>query len=256
MSSAFDLSAIPALLNYDTAVDWPVRLALEGPFLRDALAGAPSQRVLDLGAGTGEHANWLAAEGFSVVGIEGVKERWELARSRALPNVQHLLGDLGAVEAMVRGHFGAALCLGNTLPALLGVEALSRMLVGLRRRLLPGGVVVAQQVNYDALIANEVRDLPERRLRQGDQQLVFRRALELRPDGVVGATETVFHQRTGDATEPGLVHRRHLYQQGWRYRELQTLFDVAGFRRVEVFAGFAREAFDPDASEELVLLAT
>src|SRR5436190_2169573 len=140
-----DLFAIPALHNYDTAVDWPERIAREGPFLRSVLARAPSRRILDLGSGTGEHVHWLAAEGFTAVGIEGVKERWEVAKSHGVPNAEHLIGDLGAVEAMVRGQFGAALCLGNTLPALIGVEAAARMLVGLRRRLLPGGLFIAQQ---------------------------------------------------------------------------------------------------------------
>src|SRR5436190_11972778 len=118
-----DLFAIPALLNYDTAVDWPERLAREGPFLLRVLEPAPSRRILDLGSATGAQAAWLAAQGFSVVGIEGVKERWEVARGRAAPSPEHLIGDLGAVEAMVRGQFGGALCLGNTLPALVGVEA-------------------------------------------------------------------------------------------------------------------------------------
>ncbi|MEO7972327.1 MAG: hypothetical protein ABIU84_01970, partial [Thermoanaerobaculia bacterium] len=46
--------AIPTLVNYDSAVDWPARLALEGPFLLAALAAAPSRRVVDLGSATGE----------------------------------------------------------------------------------------------------------------------------------------------------------------------------------------------------------
>ena len=130
--------AIPALLNYDSAVDWRARIEREGPFLLGALADAPSRRVVDLGSGTGEHARWLAGQGFEVVGIEGVRERWELAKELAVPGVEFLIGDLGAVEAMVRGQFGAALCLGNTLPALIGAEAVSRMFIGLRRRFLPG----------------------------------------------------------------------------------------------------------------------
>ena len=250
----FDLSTIPALLNYDSAVDWTHRLALEGPFLRRALAAAPIRRIVDLGAGTGEHAHWLAGQGFTVVGIEGVKERWEVARAAAPAGVQHLLGDLGAVEAMVRGHFGAAVCLGNTLPAVLGTEALSRMLVGLRRRLLPGGVLVAQQVNYDGLYRRQARELPERVLSLGDDQLVFRRALDLRADGVVGVSETAFHRR-GDQPAAA-VHQRHLFQQGWRQHELQTLLDVAGFREVAFFGGFAGETFDLDSSAELLLRAS
>ena len=82
--------AIPRLLNYDSAVDWRSRLAREGPFLLGALAGAPSRRIVDLGSGTGEHARWLGHQGFEVVGIEGVRERWELAKQFAVPGVEFL----------------------------------------------------------------------------------------------------------------------------------------------------------------------
>ena len=248
-----DLFAIPALLNYDTAVDWPERLAREGPFLLRVLEPAPSRRILDLGSGTGEHAAWLAAQGFSVVGIEGVKERWEVARGRAVPNTEHLIGDLGAVEAMVRGQFGGALCLGNTLPALVGVEAVSRMLVGLRRRLLPGGVFLGQQLNYDRILGKGLRALPERRVAADDGELVFERALTPQDDGVVGVTERISLRVPEDADR--LLHQRHLFQQGWRHAELLTLLDVAGFRSVEVSGGFGGEAFDLETSEELVVVA-
>ncbi|MEO8502387.1 MAG: class I SAM-dependent methyltransferase [Acidobacteriota bacterium] len=251
-----DLAAISPLFNYDTAVDWTARLEREGPFLVSALRGAPSERVLDLGSGTGEHANWLAERGFTVVGIEGVKERWEVAKSRAVANVQHLAGDLGAVEAMVRGHFGAVVCLGNTLPALIGVETISRMFVGLRRRLLPGGVFVGQQLNYDALAPGELTRLPQRRLAVEGGELVFERQLELRAEGVVAVTETVHRRQSGGEGGGELVHQRQLFQQGWRHQELLTLLDVAGFRRVEVFGGFASQPFDLAASAEMVLLAT
>jgi SAM-dependent methyltransferase len=248
-----DLFTIPALLNYDTAVDWPARLTREGPFLLRVLEPAPSRRLLDLGSGTGEHAHWLAAQGFSVVGIEGVKERWEVARHRAVPGTENLVGDLGAVEAMVRGQFGGALCLGNTLPALVGVEAVSRMLVGLRRRLLPGGIFVAQQLNYDRIFAQDLRALPERRMADDGGELVFERDLAPREDGVVGVTERVVLR--APAGTDRVLHQRHLFQQGWRHAELLTLLDVAGFRSVEVVGGFGGEAFDLESSAELVIVA-
>jgi SAM-dependent methyltransferase len=251
--------AIPALLNYDSAVDWRARLAREGPFLLGALAGAPSRRLVDLGSGTGEHARWLAGQGFEVVGIEGVRERWELARQFAVPGVEFLIGDLGAVEAMVRGQFGAALCLGNTLPALIGAEAVSRMFIGLRRRFLPGGVLVLQQWNYDGLARRGVRELPERRLPQADGELLFRAALAFEDDGVNTVTERVFHCPAGEssaASEPRLLHERHRYLQGWRHAELLTLLDVARFREIQCYGGFAGEPFDLDLSEELVLVAS
>lgn len=250
-----DLTTIPALLNYDTAIDWPARLEREGPFLLRALEAAPSRRVLDLGSGTGEHADWLAAQGFAVVGIEGVKERWDVARSRATPNVEHLLGDLGAVEAMVRGHFGAALCLGNTLPALLGAEAVSRMLIGLRRRLLPSGVFVARQLDFDRIRHADIRELPERRLSTGDGDLLFRRTLAPRADGVVGVSDTVLLRLSGDETQGTVVHQRNLFQQGWSKEELLTLLDVARFGRVDLTDSNAAESSAAAEAPELTLIA-
>ncbi|MEO8196519.1 MAG: class I SAM-dependent methyltransferase [Thermoanaerobaculia bacterium] len=254
-----EIAAIPALLNYDSAVDWRARLAREGPFLVGALAGAPSRRIVDLGSGTGEHARWLAGQGFEVVGIEGVRERWELARQLTVPGVEFLIGDLGAVEAMVRGQFGAALCLGNTLPALIGAEAVSRMFIGLRRRFLAGGVLVLHQWNYDGLARRDVRELPERRLPQVDGELLFRAALDLDADGIATVTERVFHlglHAGGEEAEPRMLHERHRYLQGWRHAELLTLLDLARFLEVQCYGGFAGEPFDLDLSEELVLVAS
>lgn len=254
-----DLPAFPALLNYDSAVEWPARLAREGPFLLGALARAPSRRIVDLGSGTGEHARWLAGQGFEVVGIEGVRERWERAKQLAVPGVEFLIGDLGAVEAMVRGQFGAALCLGNTLPALIGAEAVSRMFIGLRRRFLPGGVLVLQQWNYDGLASRNVRELPERRLAQADGELRLRAEVALDADGIATVTERVLHLALaagGAAAAPRLLHERHRYLQGWRHAELLTLLDVARFRDIRCHGGFAGEPFDLDLSEELVLVAS
>ncbi len=249
-------------MNYDSAVDWPARLAREGPFLLGALAAAPSRRVVDLGSATGEHARWLAGRGYEVVGIEGVKERWELARRFSVPGVEFLIGDLGAVEAMVRGQFGAAICLGNTLPALIGAEAVSRMFIGLRRRFLAGGVFVLQQWNFDGLARRGVRELPERRLPQAEGELLFRAALELDAEGIATIHERTFQLNSppGEVDsppgEPRLLHERHRYLQGWRHDELLALLDLARFSTVRVHGGFAGEPFDIDLSQELVLVAS
>ncbi len=251
-----DALPIPALLNYDSAVDWPERLEREGPFLLGALGEAPSRRVVDLGSGTGEHARWLAGKGFEVVGIEGVRERWERAKELAVPGVEFLIGDLGAVEAMVRGQFGGALCLGNTLPALIGAEAVSRMFIGLRRRFLPGGVLVLHQWNFDGLARRDVRELPERRLPLGGGELLFRAALVLEADGIATVTERVLRRPAAGSSDPVLLHERHRYLQGWRHGELLTLLDLARFREVQCYGGFAGEPYDRDLSAELVLVAS
>jgi len=75
------------------------------------LAGATSRRVLDLGCGDGHHARQLAKQSYDVVAIDASEPVIEHAKDEpGNENVEFLLGDMGAVERMIRGHFGAALC--------------------------------------------------------------------------------------------------------------------------------------------------
>ena len=57
-------------LSYRHLIDWGPRIEREAPFLRRCLEAAPEKRVVDLGCGTGEHAAFLASEGWDVLGVD------------------------------------------------------------------------------------------------------------------------------------------------------------------------------------------
>ena len=59
-----------ARFDYSRLIAWDERLNREWPLFEELFAKAPSNRILDLGSGTGEHARFLASKGFDVTGVD------------------------------------------------------------------------------------------------------------------------------------------------------------------------------------------
>ena len=107
------------------------------------------KRLLDLGAATGGHARAFADRGWDTLGIELNREMAQVAASRA-----HVVeGSMLDADTIVRTDygisvkFGAALCLGNTLPHVspASVPAFFSMI---RHLLCPGAPFILQTLNY------------------------------------------------------------------------------------------------------------
>jgi len=116
----------------DGAPEWPV--------LRSLLPPLTGLRVVDLGCGFGWFCRWAATQGAaSVLGLDLSERMLERAvRETAHPAVTYRRADLDAVE-LAPGRFDLAYS-SLTLHYLPDVE---RVLAGVRRALVPGGVLVA-----------------------------------------------------------------------------------------------------------------
>lgn len=227
----------------------------QNPVIDQLLAGAPSRRVLDLGCGDGRHARRLAQQGCDVVAIDASEAVLEQARAESISaGVEFLLGDMGAVERLVRGHFGAALCLGNTLPYLLSPESLSRMLIGLKRRLLPGAPFLLQILNYDRIPVGGKQALPLEFVEAADGNLVVVRFMEAREDGIVIHTRSTLRYRPAQDPMMEVVDTQIHQLRAWKRAEIEILLDVARFAPREVFGDMTGTPYDPRGSSELVMV--
>ena len=142
--------------------------------LRRLLPGVPS-RVLDVGGGSGVHAQWLAADGHEVELVDPVPLHVEQARR--LPGVTARLGDARALDVADESA-DVVLLLG---PLYHLTERAERVcaLAEAHRAVRPGGLVVAATINRFAGLHDTLRrELyfdPERRaateaiLRDGGQ---------------------------------------------------------------------------------------
>lgn len=141
--------------KWDDLIDWDRRAAAEGDFFVDTLRAASVHSVLDVATGTGFHSVRMRQAGFEVVSADGCG----LMLAKAAENgLRHGLA-LDTVEAdwrwlgsRVAGPFDAIICLGNSFTHLFSDADRRHAMAQYHALLRPGGLLVLDQRNYDALL--------------------------------------------------------------------------------------------------------
>lgn len=249
--------------DYDRFVNWENRLAHEMPFIERILREADAGRVLDVACGTGMHAIELARRGYKVVGadlsapmikrarenaaIAGVEARFvvagfsELAKKLALSPVER-----------VSGPFDAVLCLGNSLPHVLSDGDLGDALADFAAVLRPGGLLLIQNRNFDAVLAHRKRFMEPEAHREDDREWLFVRFYDFHPEGTITFNMVVLRRDAAgqwsqqvEATElRPIVHS-----------ELIASLTAAGFTNIVCYGDMQGSPFDLESSGNLVTIA-
>lgn len=247
-------------VDYRRMIAWPARIEREAPLLRAVLGSAPEPSVLDLGCGTGEHADFLAAQGFRTVGVDrseaqiGKAREYEGRHGEAGP--RFLLGDFTALGDHTDERFGGAIWLGNGLPHLED-DQLATLLDGLGQRLLPGGVLLLQLLNYERIRSQGIRHLPLnfRQDPAGPGEIVFLRLMTLDGDRHVRFNPMTLVLRPGEEPSAELKGASEVRLRTWSRGELVEALDSAGFVARATHGDMTGGAFEPEASTDLVMVA-
>lgn len=244
---------------YDHFVNWKNRLAFEMPFIEAQLArvqtGSRPLRVLDAACGTAMHAIELAQRGYSAAGADISAGMIAQARANAeaagvkLDLAQAGFGEL--TSAFGTRAFDAILCLGNSLPHLLSLADLEAALADFAASLKPGGVLLIQNRNFDAVLKKQDRFMDPQSYRQGDEEQIFLRFYDFRPDGLLD-----FHMLTLNRATEGWKQQftsSQLYPL--RRDELEQALLRVGFKDVSLYGGLNGSVFDENASPNTVVTA-
>jgi SAM-dependent methyltransferase len=243
-------------VDYRRLIAWPSRLAREAPFLRSLFAGAPARSIVDLGCGTGEHTRFFASEGYRALGIDRSESMIAKATEAPLPSETAFeladLLDLGRIEADL---FGGAICLGNTLVHVVEDEDLRRVLAGIRRLILPGGVLLIQILNYERIASKGIRNLPLNFRESDDGEIVFLRLMEPLGGGRVRFCPTTLLYNPKDDPPVRVVQTRLVEIRGWIREEIVRALSETGFRARSVYGDMAGGSYEPEVSADLVIVA-
>lgn len=242
--------------DYDRFVNWTNRLAVEMPFLQSQLEEAGATRVLDTACGTGKHAIALAKAGFKVAGADLSAGMVEHARRNAqnegmaIRFEQAGFGQLAAAFGI--DSFDAVLCLGNSLPHLLTQEELSSALIDFAKCLKPGGMVLIQNRNFDAVMKNRQRWMEPQSAREGDAEWLFQRFYDFEPNGLLTFNVTTL-RRVGNDNWQQSISSAQL--RPMLSADMQPAMESAGFKSVAFYGDMSGSPFDPVNSGNLVICA-
>jgi len=239
--------------DYDRFVNWESRLAFEVPVLDRLLAAHGARRILDAACGTGRHAIALAQRGYQVAGADLSGAMVARARENAaaagvaVPFEQAGLGDL---SPRFPGPYDAVLCLGHSLPHLLSAAAVAGALADFARLLRPAGLLLLQNRNDERFLAQGQRILPLSAHREGEEEWLFLRFLDLEPQRITFHMVTLHRDAAGWQQRVSATTHRPLPQA-----ELEAALQAAGFGQVDFYGSWNLEPFERAQSGDLVAVA-
>ncbi len=232
---------------YDALSGGEKRLAREGPFLLDALSGAPLRRVLDLACGTGIHALFFAEHGADVTACDLSPEMIDRARAaRPHPRIAYQVADMRRPPS---GPFGLALCLGNSLSLLPETDDMQACFQNTAAVLAPDGCFVLQVLNYANPALREPRQREETATFDGGEVLARKTLVPCGDRTTLRLEYTVTYAgRTEEVTTETMMLRH------WSLENLHGAARAAGLSLESAHGAFDGTPYDAERSNDLVLL--
>lgn len=235
---------------YEAMIDWPKRLAHEGPFYRRLFERLGARRVVDVACGTGHHAALFHGWGQEVEAADLCPEMIELARQR--------IGQPAGLRWVVRAFddpivtsepFDVAVCVGNSLALAGQIEtvqaALRRMLIAVR----PGGAIVVQVLNLWRLADGPCLWQKSLRATLAERDVLILKGVHR--CGTRGYVELVLSEPdTGK-----LLRAESTPFLGVDAEQLAAMALAAGATKTTILGGYQDQPYEPEMSVDLVLIA-
>jgi glycine/sarcosine N-methyltransferase len=160
--------------------DWETSIARQAAVLAPILereCGSATPKVLDCACGIGTQLLGLAARGYRLTGSDvsplAITRARKEAAARAL-DLPLYVANMLQLSDVPEGEFDAVICMDNALPHLSSQEQLLQAAVQMRRKLRPGGTLMASIRDYDRLLEERpTAQGPVFYLNDGRRRIVF-----------------------------------------------------------------------------------
>lgn len=252
--------------HYDEVVGTAGRVGPARRFVEWLTARGVIGLAADVACGTGLYAAELLRAGVNVVASDVSPSLLEQARANlaklqrgqgpisASPRLACVLGPMQEVDRQLadanlagRKQGDAILCMGNSIPHLLGDEDLQQAVAAFAAGLVDGGVAAVQLLNYSRVLKDRQRIVGITRC--GDREYI--RFYDF-PDGP-GLLRFNILEVLWQGNQAGSVLRETVLRP-YRPGELRDAFLAGGFKRVDFFGGLDGRPFDEGSSDTVLCL--
>jgi glycine/sarcosine N-methyltransferase len=160
---------------YDLQVNWDRRLDKERDFFVDIFRKNNIGKVLDIGCGTGHHAQLFSEYAEKVVAIDPSEDAIKFAGEKVVksPDVILLKEEFEGMDKISGGPFDLITVLGNTLPILGNRRKVKQALKKIRNKLTEDGLAVIQFLNFNSNVMEENRFYPPKMVKKDGRNYIF-----------------------------------------------------------------------------------
>jgi SAM-dependent methyltransferase len=252
---------------YEAMIDWPKRLAHEGPFYRRWFERVGVKSVLDTACGSGHHAAMFHSWGLNVEGADLSGQMIDLARSKfgEPPGLNWVVRGFDEPFAASKGTvpfsltrklgqspektFDAAVCVGNSLALAPDSATIERAVRRMFEAVRGGGLVIIHLLNLWRLPDGPcVWQKCQKATLSQNEVLILKGVHRCGPRGYV---ELIVADLSGSA--PLRSESTPLF--GIEAPELERMTKEAGAKKVTLFGGYQDQPYERQASVDLVLVA-
>ena len=160
---------------YDLQVNWKERLKKEKDFFSKIFEENNVKSVLDIGCGTGHHAQLFSKYVKKVTAVDSSKENIDYAADNIVKskNVALIREGFEGLDKIPPGDFDLITTLGNTLPILGDRRKVKSALKKMRKKLASDGLAVVQFLNFNSGVMDKNRFYPPKVFEKDGKTYIF-----------------------------------------------------------------------------------
>jgi ubiquinone/menaquinone biosynthesis C-methylase UbiE len=165
---------------YDLQINWQERLSKEKIFFDKIFTQKKISNMLDIGCGTGRHAEFFSDYADSVTAMDPSTDMINYARKCVVKSskVKLIEGSFENLSTVVSQQFDLIVCLGNTLPVLGNRRNVKLALKNTRKKLVAGGLAIFQFLNFEPKVMEKNRYYSPRIFNKDDKKYIFMKHFE------------------------------------------------------------------------------